>query len=53
MRLLPLRSHVPAILFSMFMTGSVTLWAADMTPGEILTRHLDAIGSERARSAVK
>jgi hypothetical protein len=35
------------------MTSSVTLWAADMTPGEILTKHLDAIGSAQARSAVK
>jgi|SRR5271155_2665953 hypothetical protein len=53
MQLLLLRRHVPAILFCMLMTASVSLWAADMTPGEILTRNLDAIGSAQARTAVK
>jgi hypothetical protein len=53
MQLLLLRRQVIAILFFTLVTASVILRAADITPGEILTKHLDAIGSAQARSAVK
>jgi hypothetical protein len=42
------------ILFWVLATGlSMRLWATDITPGEIVTKHLDAIGSAEARKEIK
>jgi hypothetical protein len=53
MQLLPSRRKVATLLFSLLITASVSLWATDIAPGEVVAKHLNGLGSERARSAVK
>lgn len=47
-----LYGQIGRILF-VLTSASVSLWAADMTPAELVAKHLDSIGSAQARSGVK
>lgn len=53
MELLASRLRVIRVLFLILINASVSLWAADMKPGEVVARHLDALGSAQARNSVK
>jgi len=44
--------QVAKILFFALTTVSISLWAADMTPQEVIAKHLDAIGTAQARNSV-
>jgi hypothetical protein len=45
--------QVAQILLVVLTSASISLWAADMTPEEVVAKHLTAIGTPQARNAVK
>jgi hypothetical protein len=53
MQLLTSRLQVIRILFLVLTSASVTLWASDMKPEEVVAKHLDSIGTAQARGSVK
>jgi hypothetical protein len=52
MRLLGAQRGLRTVLFFLSVTCS-TLWSADIKPEEVLTKHLNAIGSAEARKSIK
>jgi hypothetical protein len=42
-----------SLLCFALISASTSLWAADMTPAELIAKHLDSIGSAQTRGAIK
>lgn len=53
MQLLGSRIQIATFLFFVLIGSSISLWAADMKPEDVVAKHLDAIGSAQARKSVK
>jgi hypothetical protein len=53
MRSLASRRHLVGILFFMLTSAPACLWAGDIKPEDVISKHLEAIGSAQARNGVK
>ena len=53
MYLLTSSKRAAKIILLLLTNASVSLWAADMKPEEVVAKHLEALGSAQARSDVK
>lgn len=49
---LPLRVHISALFFLLGISTCNSLWGAELSPGEIVVKHLESIGSAQARKNV-
>ncbi len=52
MQLLRMRTQIIALCFAV-VTFSASAWSSDIKPGDVVTKHLDSIGTAQARDAVK